>query len=116
MISEQNKQIALRWFEAFNTRDLAKLLSLYHDQARHYSPKLKARHPETQGLIEGKQSLGQWWEDAFARLPDLHYEVQKLTADEEQVFMEYIRRVKGEEDLRVGEVLQIEKGLIVFSR
>jgi hypothetical protein len=39
-----------------------------------------------------------------------------LTADDEQVFMEYIRHVDGEDNLSVGEVLQIENGLIVFSR
>jgi len=30
--------------------------------------------------------------------------------------MEYIRHVDGEEDLKVGEVLEIKNGLIVFSR
>ncbi len=116
MSPEQNKQIASAWFEAFNEHDLEKLLSLYNDNAQHFSPKLKIRQPETQGLIKGKQALREWWQDAFDRLPSLQYEVKKLTADEEQVFMEYIRHVKGEEDLRVGEVLQIEKGQIIFSR
>jgi predicted SnoaL-like aldol condensation-catalyzing enzyme len=72
--------------------------------------------PETQGLIKGKQALREWWQDAFDRLPTLQYEVIKLTADEDQVFMEYIRRVDGEDDLSVGEVLQIENELIIFSR
>ena len=116
-MSEQNKkQIATKWFEAFNAHDLEKLLSLYNDNAQHYSPKLKIRMPETQGLIKGKQALREWWQDAFDRLPTLQYEVVKLTADEDQVFMEYIRRVDGEDDLSVGEVLQIDNGLIVFSR
>lgn len=116
MTSEQNKKIALKWFEAFNEHDLEKLLSLYSDNAEHFSPKLKIRVPQTQGLIKGKQALREWWQDAFDRLPTLNYEVIKLTADDEQVFMEYIRHVKNEEDLRVGEVLQIKKGLIIFSR
>lgn len=111
-----NKQIATKWFAAFNEHDLEKLLSLYNDNAQHFSPKLKIRKPETQGLIKGKVSLREWWQDAFDRLPSLQYEVVKLTADEEQVFMEYIRHVEGEEDLSVGEVLQINNGLIVFSR
>ena len=102
--------------DAFNAHALEKLLLLYDDHAQHYSPKLKARQPETQGLIKGKAALRAWWQDAFDRLPSLRYEVLKLTADEEQVFMEYMRHVEGEEDLRVGEVLQIEKGHIVFSR
>ena len=116
MSSQNNKQIALKWFEAFNEHNLEKLLSLYHDSAQHYSPKLKIRMPETQGLIRGKNALRAWWKDAFDRLPSLQYEVIKLTADEEQVFMEYIRHVEGEENLSVGEVLQIQNGLIIFSR
>ena len=116
MLKEKNKEIAAKWFDAFNRHHLEDLLALYHDNAQHLSPKLKIRKPETQGLIKGKQELRDWWRDAFERLPELHYEVKRLTADEEQVFMEYIRHVPGEEDLSVGEVLQIENGVIVFSR
>lgn len=111
-----NKEIANKWFAAFNAHDLEALLALYHNEAQHYSPKLKVHQPSTNGLIVGKTALRTWWQDAFERLPQLHYAVQKLTADDEQVFMEYIRQVPGEPDLRVGEVLEIQKGLIVFSR
>jgi limonene-1,2-epoxide hydrolase len=116
MNAQTHKQIALTWFEAFNEHNLEKLLSLYDENAQHYSPKLKIRQPETQGLIKGKDALRAWWKDAFDRLPSLQYEVIKLTADEQQVFMEYIRHVDGEEDLSVGEVLEINNGFIVFSR
>ncbi len=111
-----NKKIALNWFKAFNEHDLGSLLKLYSDDARHYSPKLKIRQPNTNGLISGKKELQIWWQDAFDRLPSLKYEVVKLTADDEQVFMEYIRHVTGEADLKVGEVLEIKNNLIVFSR
>lgn len=116
MSSLQNKQIATSWFDAFNAHDLEKLLALYDDEAEHFSPKLKIRQPETKGLIKGKAALREWWKDSFDRLPTLRYEVKKLTADEEQVFMEYIRYVNGEDNLRVGEVLEIKSGKIVFSR
>ena len=116
MSATTNRTIANRWFTAFNAHDLEALLSLYAEDAQHFSPKLKARHPETEGLIRGKEALRTWWRDAFDRLPSLRYEVVKLTADEEQVFMEYIRHVQGEEDLRVGEVLEVEGGAIIASR
>ncbi len=111
-----NRLIAVAWFEAFNSQNLERLLALYHDDAEHYSPKLKARQPETNGLIKGKDALRAWWHDAFQRLPDLSYEVMSLTANEERVFMDYIRHVPGEDDLRVGEVLEIRNGKIQSSR
>lgn len=113
---ERNKAIAVAWFAAFNAHDLEALLALYADNAEHYSPKLKVRMPETQGWVRGVPALRVWWRDAFDRLPTLRYEVMKLTADAEQVFMEYIRHVEGEADLRVGEVLEVRNGLIIASR
>lgn len=115
-MSTVNKSIANAWFEAFNTRNVEQLLQLYHENAEHYSPKLKIRKPETNGLIKGKAALRAWWQDAFNRLPTLRYEVLNLIADNHSVFMEYIRHVAGEEDLRVGEVLEIESGKIKASR
>jgi len=113
---EQNKQIALKWFEAFNTKALEDLLLLYHSDAKHYSPKLKIRQPDTLGWVAGKPALRAWWADAFERLPSLRYDLKNLIVNDHQVFMEYVRRVEGEEDLIVGEVLEISNGLIVASR
>ncbi|MBV8252282.1 MAG: nuclear transport factor 2 family protein [Chitinophaga sp.] len=108
--------IAQTWLNAFNARNLEKLLSLYHDQAVHYSPKLKIRHPETNGLVSGKDALRKWWQDAFDRIPELHYQINTLTANDERVFMEYVRQVPTEPDMLVAEVLEIADGLIVASR
>ncbi len=115
-MAHPNTRIAERWFAAFNAHDLEALLALYAEDAEHYSPKLKLRRPETGGWVRGKAALRDWWQDAFDRLPTLRYEVLKLTADDEQVFMEYVRHVAGEEDLRVGEVLEVRNGIIIASR
>ncbi|MPS73779.1 MAG: nuclear transport factor 2 family protein [Chryseobacterium sp.] len=116
MKPEELKNIANLWFKAFNEQNLYDLLDLYDESAQHYSPKLKAREPETNGLIKGKETLRRWWKDCFERLPTLKYQVNKLTADSRQVFMEYTRKVEGEEDMEIGEVLEIKDGRIVFSR
>lgn len=110
------KNIAFAWFAAFNAHDIELLLVLYDESAEHYSPKLKVHKPETNGLINGKSELRKWWTDAIKRLPQLHYELIQLTAEGEQVFMEYIRHTPHEEDLRVGEVLVIRNGKIIASR
>ncbi len=108
--------IAKQWFDAFNEHNLEKLLALYSDDARHYSPKLRIRNPETGGLIKGKDALRAWWKDSFERLPSLKYLPQQFIADDSKIFMEYIRYVDGEENLTVGEVLEIKNGQIVASR
>jgi steroid delta-isomerase-like uncharacterized protein len=110
------EQIANAWFDAFNQHDIDSLLNLYAEDAAHYSPKLKIRRPETNGLIKGKAALRSWWTDAFNRLPELNYQLIQLISNDEQVFMEYIRRTPGEADLQVGEVLVIKDGKIVASR
>ena len=115
-MSQQNLAIATKWFDAFNDHDLEELLGLYHDNAEHFSPKLKIRQPETNGFVSGKAALRAWWQDAFDRLPSLNYIPTTLTANDQRVFMEYIRKVSDEPDMLVAEVLEIKDGMIVASR
>ncbi|NOT74506.1 MAG: nuclear transport factor 2 family protein [Cyclobacteriaceae bacterium] len=114
--NEDLNKIALTWFAAFNNHNLEMLLSLYHDEAEHYSPKLKVREPNTNGLIKGKDHLRKWWQDSFDRLPSLRYHIIRLTPFEDRVFMEYMRHVENEAELRVGEFIEVKNGLIVSSR
>lgn len=116
MSPETLQSIAFRWFEAFNTKQIDKLLSLYEENAEHFSPKLKIRQPETMGLVVGVEAMRVWWQDAFDSLPTLKYELKSLTANSDRVFMEYVRKVEGEEDMLVAEVLEIREGVIVKSR
>lgn len=116
MNSQEITSIAYKWFDAFNQHNLEQLLSLYDDNAQHFSPKLKIRKPETNGLVVGKDAMRVWWKEAFDRLPTLHYKVTSLTANTDRVFMEYVRSVEHEEDMLVAEVLEIRDGKIVLSR
>jgi len=116
MTPEKLQSIAFKWFDAFNSHNLEQLLSLYDDDAEHFSPKLKIRKPETNGLVTGKSALREWWKDAFDRLPTLHYKVTSLTANGDRVFMEYVRTVSGEENMLVAEVLVVRDDKIIASR
>ena len=110
-----NRALARRWLAAFNARDLDGLLALYADEAVHTSPKLRDREPETKGEIRGKERLRSWWSDAMHRLPGLRYDEQHLTADDNRVFMEYLRVNPGEASYVVAEVLVVRDGKIVSS-
>ncbi|TRX39427.1 nuclear transport factor 2 family protein [Flavobacterium restrictum] len=116
MTPEKLQSIAFKWFDAFNNHNLDQLLSLYDDDAEHYSPKLKIQQPQTHGLITGKQALREWWQEAFERLPSLNYKVKSLTANGDRVFMEYIRTVADQDDMLVAEVLVVKDDKIIASR
>lgn len=111
-------ELAARWLDCFARQDLDALLALYADDATHTSPKIRTLHPESnsQGKLRGKAAMRDWWAGAFARLPGLRYEEASFTADETRVFMEYTRRVPGEADMPVAEVLEVKDGRIVASR
>jgi len=111
-----NKQVANDWIKSFNAHDLEKLISLYAEDAIHYSPKLKERQPETKGWVTDKAALSAWWADAFERLPTLQYELKNLVVGEQQVVLEYLRIVEKELEMMVAEFLEIENGLIIKSR
>ena len=111
-----NKKVALEWIQAFNEHNLENLLALYAADAVHYSPKLKIRQPETNGQLSGTAALRAWWADAFTRLPSLHYHLTNLIIADQQLLMEYVRKVAGEPDMMVAEILEIENGLIIRSR
>jgi hypothetical protein len=74
------QSIAFKWFETFNNKELEKLYP-YMTMMQHFSPKLKLLKPETNGLINGKQSLREWWQESFDRLPSLNYKVTSVTAN-----------------------------------
>ncbi|MBY0110386.1 nuclear transport factor 2 family protein [Patescibacteria group bacterium] len=111
-----NEVIANNWFASFNTHDLGRLLSLYDEQAKHYSPRLKQSQPQTEGWIQGQDALRAWWQDAFARLPSLQYRPTSLIPTNEGISMTYVRSVDGEEDTVVHENLEIKDRKIVLSR
>lgn len=115
MTAEELIHIANKWMEFFNEKNLESLLSMYDDMAQHYSPKLKIRHPETQGFIKGKEALRKWWADSFERLPTLQYKLVRLTPYHDRIFMEYTRHVENEGDLHVGEMLEVVDGRIFAS-
>lgn len=109
--------IARRWLACFEAKDAGALVALYAEDARHTSPKLRVLRPESGGSIIGRAALREWWADAFRRLPELRYVQRSITAEENRVFIEYLRFSPGEPDLPVAEALEVgPDGLIQASR
>lgn len=111
-----HESIAEQWLAAFNAGDVVRLISLYSENCTHTSPKIRTLHPETEGKLVGKAALTQWWTDAMKRLPGLRYEKTLLTANDERVFLEYVRHAPDAAPMPVAEVFEIRDGRIWASR
>ncbi len=108
--------VAQAWLDAFNAHDVPAVVALYADACTHTSPKIRALHPETGGKLVGKAALSIWWLDAMKRLPGIRYEATAITADENQVLIEYLRHAPNEAVMPVAEVFEVRNGQIVASR
>jgi ketosteroid isomerase-like protein len=115
-MTHQSASIAMAWLDAFNHQHLDRLLALYAENCRHTSPQIRLLHPDTGGMLVGKDALRSWWQDAFKRLPGLRYEMTALTAQADRAVLEYRRLATGEAALPVSESFDIAGGLIVASR
>lgn len=110
------EQLGRAWLDAFNAHDVEALVALYAEDCTHTSPKIRALHPQTGGKLVGKAALRAWWSDAMTRLPGLRYELERVTANEERVVLEYLRHAPNDAPLPVAEAFDVEAGRIVHSR
>lgn len=108
-------EIGHAWLEAFNARDLDRLVGLYAENAVHESPKLKLAKPETKGLITGRRALFEWWLSSFEKFPSLRYEAHSVTGAGDRVWLHYRRMAPGEPVYDVAELLVVQHGKIVRS-
>ena len=62
-----------QWIDAWNSRDLDRVLSLYSDEAEMTSDKIPAFGFDPTGTLRGKDSLRQYWSKGLELLPNLHF-------------------------------------------
>ncbi|MBX7100672.1 MAG: nuclear transport factor 2 family protein [Myxococcaceae bacterium] len=116
MSTDTARALGQAWLEAFNQKDLERLLALYADDCTHHSPKLRVQQPHTKGEVKGKAALRAWWAGAFERMPSLRYEGFAVTASSDRVVLEYWRHAPGEEPMPVAESFEVKAGRITTSR
>ncbi|AKF10505.1 nuclear transport factor 2 family protein [Sandaracinus amylolyticus] len=109
-MSTESEQLARRWLDAFNARDVDAMVALYADDATHTSPKIAAAR------IVGREALRAWWRGALERTPSLRYELVGIAASEDRVALEYVRHVDGEPAMPVCNVFDVQGGRFVASR
>ena len=66
---------AADWIDAWNSRDLSRVLSHYSEDFEMSSPVIIEVVGEPSGTLKGKEAVGAYWTKALQLRPDLHFEL-----------------------------------------
>jgi ketosteroid isomerase-like protein len=61
------------WVEAWNARDLERVLTLYSEDAEMTSDRIPALGFEASGTVQGKDDLRAYWSKALQLIPNLRF-------------------------------------------
>lgn len=91
---DQAERFAREWIEAWNSHDLERILSHYHDDFVMSSPRIAVVVGEASGVLRGKSAIGAYWARALAAAPELHFELIETFVGADSVVLHY-RGVRG---------------------
>jgi ketosteroid isomerase-like protein len=101
-----------QWVEAWNSRDLERVLTLYSEDAEMTSAHIPALGFEPSGTVRGKDSLRAYWGKALTLIPELHFTLidTYVGPDSVAVFYENERGNRICEYLRLDDAGKIRQG------
>lgn len=98
------------WVEAWNARDLERVLALYDEAAVMTSDRIPAMGFDASGTVRGKEALRAYWGKALGLLPELHFSLIDLLVSPDSVVVFYA----NERGKKICEYLRVnDAGLIV---
>lgn len=98
------------WVEAWNARDLERVLRLYDGAAEMTSDRIPVMGFDASGTVRGKDALRAYWGKALGLLPDLHFSLIDVFVSPDSVVVFY----ENERGKRICEYLRVNAaGLIV---
>jgi hypothetical protein len=97
------------WVDAWNGRDLERVLAHFADDVVFSSPRAAAMVEGSGGVVRGKDALRSYWSASLARDPSLRFELIGAYVGVNAVVINYSNH-RGQV---VNEVLIVDGGLVV---
>jgi ketosteroid isomerase-like protein len=98
------------WVEAWNTRDLERVLTLYDEAAVMTSDRIPALGFDASGTVRGKDALRAYWGKALGFVPELHFTLIDVFVSPDSMVVFYA----NERGKKICEYLRVnDAGLIV---
>lgn len=66
---------ARQWCDDWNSHDIEAVLAHFAKEVTFTSPVAQRVVPQTAGIVRGKAALRDYWEQALAKMPDLHFTI-----------------------------------------
>ena len=109
MKPDDAQAFAVEWVEAWNAHDLELIMSHFSDDVTFSSPLAVKLVPGSDGNIQGKTALKEYWREGLRRIPDLRFTVDAVYVGVEAMVINYRNQV----DRLVCEVLFFEGDLVI---
>jgi len=104
-----HQEFAAEWVNAWNTRDLERVLSHYEDDVVLTSPRVKYILGQDDGTIRGKAALRDYFKRALEKIPDLRFTLDRIFSGVNTVVLEYHSR----DGRHAGEFMEFGKNGLV---
>ncbi|MFQ6029430.1 MAG: nuclear transport factor 2 family protein [Dehalococcoidia bacterium] len=68
-------EFAQEWIASWNSHDLDRILSHYHEDFQMSSPLIVERLGREDGVLKGKTAVGEYWQPSMSLAPPLRFEL-----------------------------------------
>lgn len=89
MTQQAYEAIARQWIDAWNSRDLDRVLDLYDDAAEMVSAGIIRLGINAAGRVEGKAHLRAYWTRALENLPNLRFDLLDVSVSPDSIVVRY---------------------------
>ncbi|MEV7403820.1 nuclear transport factor 2 family protein [Streptomyces sp. NPDC091267] len=103
------RKFAVEWQADWNSHDLERILTHYHEDVTFSSPMIARFTGDAAGTVRGKAELHAYWARGLELIPDLEFEVMDVRAGVDTLVIDYRNQIGG----RVYEVLTFRDGLVI---
>lgn len=104
MTTEHADEFVREWIDAWNARDLERVLAHWADDCVFTSPLVVKVTGDPSGTVRGKAALRDYWRRGLALNPDLHFALERTFVGHDSVVIGY-RNHRGQlcaEMIRLG--------------
>jgi ketosteroid isomerase-like protein len=77
------------WVDAWNARDLDRVLTHYHHDFEMSSPKIASIAGEPSGVLRGKNKVAAYWAQALAIIPVLNFQLIDVFVGADSLILHY---------------------------